>query len=86
MSDGLWGVIIWGAPSSQHLVPMTYAITSPQKNNLFTEELRDGAKSLDYRSVYHLEKLHSVVYFLVEKGDSGADSCIEFYLGRLFQS
>ena len=35
------------------------------------------------RSVYHLEKLDSVVYFL-DKGDSGADYSIKFYFGRLF--
>ena len=59
------------------------AITSPQKNNLCTEELRDIAKSLDEVGL-PLKKLDSVVCFKVEKGDSGADSCIKFHLGRLF--
>ena len=43
------------------------AITSPQKNDLCTEELRDRHKTLpleDQRSVYQLEKLDLVVYFL----------------------
>ena len=41
------------------------AITSPQENDLCTEELQDSAqlvKSLDEVS-HHLEKLDSVVYF-----------------------
>ena len=39
------------------------AITSPQKNDLCTEELRDLPSNW-MRSVYHLEKLDSVVYYL----------------------
>ena len=38
------------------------AVTSPQKNDLCTEEV--GDKSHWMRLVYHLEKLHSVVYFV----------------------
>ena len=36
------------------------------------------------RSVYHVEKLDSVVYLLGRERDSAADSCIKFHLGRLF--
>ena len=54
------------------------AIASPQKNNLCTEI---ESKSLDEVS---LPLRDLVVYFLlVEKGDAGADSGIEFHLGRL---
>ena len=45
------------------------ATTSPQKNDLCTEELRDRALTMGTRSVYHLEKLERVVYFsLGERG------------------
>ena len=45
------------------------AITSPQKNDLCTEELQDRAQVMKLlshwtRSVYHLEELDSFVYFL----------------------
>ena len=46
------------------------AITSPQKNDLCTEVLREFAKSLDTVS---LEKLDSVVYFLGRERDSRVD-------------
>ena len=40
------------------------AVTSPQKNDLCTEEVGDNLPSHWMRLVYHLEKLHSVVYFV----------------------
>ena len=45
------------------------AITSPQKNDLCTEELQDRAQVMKLlshwtRSVYRLEELDSIVYFL----------------------
>ena len=59
------------------------AITSPQNNDIYTEELH--LHNYWTRSVYHLEKLDSVVYFYkVKKGHPGADSSIKFHLGRLF--
>ena len=68
-------VKIWGALSSQHLVHGAHdviAITSPQKNDLCTEELRDRAQVMKLlshwtRSVYHQE-LDSVFYFLGREG------------------
>ena len=46
------------------------AITSPQKNDLCTQAM----PSHWTRSVYHIEKLDSVAYFLGRERDSGVDS------------
>ena len=40
------------------------AMTSPQKNDLCTEDVGDNLLSHRTRSVYHLEKLDLVDYFL----------------------
>ena len=60
------------------------AITSPQKNNLCTEELRDRAKSLDEVGLPLRKARFGCLFLSRERGPSGADSCIKFHLGRLF--
>ena len=60
------------------------AITSPLKNDLCTKELRDRPKTLEEVSLPLRKARFGCLVFQVEKGDSGADSCIKFHHGRLF--
>ena len=58
-------------------------ITSPLKNDLCTEELRDRptCKSLDEVSLLLRKARFGCLFFGGEKGDSGADFGINFTLG-----
>ena len=59
------------------------AITPPRKNDLCTKGY-ETLLSHWTKSVCDLENLKSVVYFSVEKGDSGADAGIKFHHWKLF--
>ena len=80
-----WRNATWGVPCSQHLVPMTYLQLHHHRRMTFAPKSHEIEASQWTRSVYHLEKLDTVVYLLGwGKEDSGADSCTKFHHRRLF--